>query len=77
MIIYMDGDSNEENSENEGEDQKLEKGPDVAIELKVDGERGHAKVNLTNILLAVVNYALKGSKPATLSGMKVIIINGK
>lgn len=39
MIIYMDSDSNEENSENEGEDQKLEKGPDVAIELKVESNQ--------------------------------------
>ncbi|XP_048440018.1 uncharacterized protein LOC103937851 isoform X2 [Pyrus x bretschneideri] len=32
----LDGNSNEENSESEGEDQNLEKRPDVAVELKVE-----------------------------------------
>lgn len=71
----LDSNSNEENSESEGEDQNLEKRPDVAVELKVEGDRQHVKVNLTNIPL--VSYALKSSRAATLSGMKVIIMNGK
>ncbi|XP_009346096.2 uncharacterized protein LOC103937851 isoform X1 [Pyrus x bretschneideri] len=65
----LDGNSNEENSESEGEDQNLEKRPDVAVELKVEGDHQHVKVNLTNIPL--VSYALKSSKAATLPDLGI------
>ncbi|XP_070672664.1 uncharacterized protein [Malus domestica] len=61
----LDSNSNEENSESEGEDQR----PDVAVELKVEGDRQHVKVNLTNIPL--VSYALQSSKAATLSDLGI------
>ncbi|CAN6570735.1 unnamed protein product [Malus baccata var. baccata] len=64
-----DNNSNEENSESEGEDQNLEKRPDVAVELKVEGDRQHVKVNLTNIPL--VSYVLQSSKAATLSDLGI------
>ncbi|PON88393.1 Activating signal cointegrator 1 complex subunit [Trema orientale] len=67
----VDSDSNEEYNENEDEDQKLDKGPDVAVELKVDSDNERVKVNITNI--PVVSYAPKttASKSSTLSDMGI------
>ncbi|KAL5576481.1 hypothetical protein UlMin_018180 [Ulmus minor] len=62
----VDSDSNDDHTENEEEDQKLDKGPDVAVELKVDNDNERVKVNITNIPL--VSYAPRASKTMTLSG---------
>lgn len=67
----LDSGSNEDNSENEDEDQKLEKGPDVAVEIKAEGDGEHVQVNMTNI--PFVPHAPKSSKSSTLSGMEIII----
>lgn len=65
-----DSDSKEDYTENEDEDQKLDKGPDVAVELKVDSDKEQVKMNITNI--PVVSYApkAKASKSSILSGTK-------
>lgn len=60
-------DSNVKNSENEDEEQKLDQGPSVAAELKVDGNKERVKVNVTKIPL--VSYAQKVSKSSNPSGM--------
>ncbi|PON46901.1 Activating signal cointegrator 1 complex subunit [Parasponia andersonii] len=67
----VDSDSNEEYNEHEDVDQKLDKGPDVAVELKVDRDKERVKVNITNI--PVVSYAPKttASKSSTLSDMGI------
>ncbi|PQQ08700.1 uncharacterized protein Pyn_02468 [Prunus yedoensis var. nudiflora] len=65
----LNSDSNEDASENEGEDQKLEKGTDVAVELNVEGDSEQVKVNLTNIPL--VSYAPKMSRASTLSDLGI------
>ncbi|XP_021801400.1 A-kinase anchor protein 7-like isoform X4 [Prunus avium] len=65
----LNSDSNEDTSENEGEDQKLEKGTDVAVELNVEGDSEQVKVNLTNIPL--VSYAPKMSRASTLSDLGI------
>ncbi|XP_021829155.1 activating signal cointegrator 1 complex subunit 1 [Prunus avium] len=67
----LNSDSNEDTSENEGEDQKLEKGTDVAVELNVEGDSEQVKVNLTNIPL--VSYAPKMSRASTLSGTEILL----
>lgn len=70
--------SNEDNSENEDEDQKLEKGPDVAVEIKAEGDGEHVQVNMINIPL--VPHEPKSSKSSTLSDLgieKSIFINPK
>ncbi|XP_062087529.1 uncharacterized protein LOC133794334 isoform X2 [Humulus lupulus] len=53
------------------EGQKLDKGPDVAVELKVDTDKERVKVNLTNV--PVVSYAPKAktSTSSTLSDMRI------
>lgn len=67
----LNSDSNEDTSENEGEDQMLEKGTDVAVELNVEGDSEQVKVNLTNIPL--VSCAPKTSKASTLSGTEILL----
>lgn len=66
----VDSDSNEDYTEKEDEDQKLDKGPSVAAKLKVDDDKG-VKVDRTNIPL--VSYAPKASESSNLFGMKLII----
>ncbi|KAI5311265.1 hypothetical protein L3X38_000312, partial [Prunus dulcis] len=61
----MNSESNEDTSENEEEDQKLEKGTDVAAELNVEGDSEQVEVNLTHIPL--LSYAPTTSKASTLS----------
>lgn len=68
----MDGDSNEDSTENEDEVQKLDKGPGVAVKLNVDDEKERVNVNITNVPL--VSYASKASKSSYLSGMKLVIL---
>ncbi|XP_034209996.1 uncharacterized protein LOC117623210 isoform X1 [Prunus dulcis] len=65
----MNSDSNEDTSENGGEDQKLEKGTDVPVELNVEGDSEQVKVNPTQIPL--VSYAPKTSKASTLSDLGI------
>lgn len=64
----VDSDSNEDCTQNEDENQKLDKGPDVAVELKADNDNERVKVNVTSIPL--VSYAPKASNTSTLSGKK-------
>uniref|UniRef100_A0A803QVP7 K Homology domain-containing protein n=2 Tax=Cannabis sativa TaxID=3483 RepID=A0A803QVP7_CANSA len=52
---------------NVDDNQKLDKGPDVAVELKVDTDKEHVQVNITNV--PVVSYAPKVS--STLSDMRI------
>ncbi|XP_038717598.1 uncharacterized protein LOC120010806 isoform X2 [Tripterygium wilfordii] len=55
-----DTDSDEVTSDNENEGQQLDKRPDVAVELKVQSDHEHVKVDLTSI--PFVSYLPKASK---------------
>lgn len=68
----LDSESNEETSDDE--DQQLDRQLDVAVELKVEDDSKHVKVDITNISLR--SYPPKTSKPSAPSGMKAIIFFG-
>lgn len=63
----FDSDSNEDANDIEDEDRKLDKRPDVAVELKLDDDNERVKVNITKTPL--VSYPAKASKSSPLSGM--------
>ncbi|XP_010098109.2 uncharacterized protein LOC21408906 isoform X2 [Morus notabilis] len=65
----VDSDSNEDYTEKEDEDQKLDKGPSVAAKLKVDDDKEGVKVDITNIPL--VSYAPKASESSNLFDMGI------
>ncbi|KAF4350888.1 hypothetical protein F8388_008070 [Cannabis sativa] len=54
---------------NVDDNQKLDKGPDVAVELKVDTDKEHVQVNITNV--PVVSYAPKLNDCMNLTDMRI------
>lgn len=66
----VNSDSSDDCPENEDEDQKLEKGPEVAVELKADNDNERVRVSMTNIPL--VSYAPKASESSTLAGKETL-----